>query len=77
MLRRVLIGALLTVIAAAFAAPALAVTQVLMPNVSGVEMIASMRGHPELASLPAWRSPPTSWSSSSSTPSTAPCRRRS
>ena len=33
-LRRVLIGALLTVIAAAFAAPALAVTQVLMPNVS-------------------------------------------
>ena len=34
MLRRVLIGALLTVIAAAFAAPALAVTQVLMPNVS-------------------------------------------
>ena len=34
MLRRVLIGALLAVIAAAFAAPALAVTQVLMPNVS-------------------------------------------
>jgi hypothetical protein len=33
-LRRVLIGALLAVIAAAFAAPALAVTQVLMPNVS-------------------------------------------
>ena len=33
-LRRVLIGALLAVIAAAFAAPALAATQVLMPNVS-------------------------------------------
>jgi hypothetical protein len=33
-LRRVLIGALLAGIAAAFAAPALAVTQVLMPNVS-------------------------------------------
>ena len=34
MLRRVLIGALLAGIAVAFAAPALAVTQVLMPNVS-------------------------------------------
>jgi len=33
-LRRVLIGALLAVIAVAFASPALAVTQVLMPNVS-------------------------------------------
>jgi hypothetical protein len=33
-LRRVLIGALLAGIAVAFAAPALAVTQVLMPNVT-------------------------------------------